>query len=343
MGDADYVLEQRYELVVLEQAPDHRLELSTIGLFHPGAGQGARSPFRVRCAPGPGESGTAFVVVMCSRPQDYEILSIQTIKVPPGTYDVTARLVASGEVRFSGPPGRWLGDPRSWSEIVATIPDQLDQQTPTHLIVAIELSGDPDLVLERIDRTAQLIRRAAEGTGEALRVSLLSYGPHRIHREDVEQSARILSWAQTSNDVLAELTLLTEQPCPPLGYWRAAQLECVLIMLTTRIKPSEGRPVLVTVGSRPAFPPHLDSASEIIPCPKRHDWRTAWGTLARHADIAFGAIRDEGGDDEVWSFLGRSASVQLNTADLHRFTADLGLSGDKVPSIGLPLAVPGGS
>jgi hypothetical protein len=339
MDDADYVLEQRYELVVLEQAPDHRLELSTISLFHPGASQGARRPFRVRCTPGPGESGTAFVVVTCPRPQDYQILSIQAIKLPPGTYDVTARLVASGEVRFSGPSGRWREDPRSWREIVATIPYQLDQPAQTHLIVAIEASGDPDLVLERIDRAAQLIRRAVERSGEELRVSLLSYGPHRVHREDFDQSPKVLSWARTGDDALAELTLLTEQPCPPLGYWRAAQLECLLTMLTTRIKPSEGRPILVTIGSRPAFPPQVDPRSEIIPCPKRHDWRTAWETLSRHADIAFGAIRDEGGDEGVWSFLGRSASAYLNTADLHRFTTDLGLSTDKVSPIGLPLAV----
>lgn len=343
MDDADYVLEQRYELVVLERAPDHSLELSTIGLFYPGARQGARRPFRVRCAPGPGESGIAFVVVTCPRPQDYEIVSIQAIRVPPGTYDVTARLVATGEVRFSGPPGRWRDDPRSWREIVATIPDQLDQQASAHLIVAIEVSGDPDVVLERIDRAAQLIRRAVEGSGEELRVSLVSYGPHRVHREDIEQSPDILSWAGTSDDALAELTLLTEKPCPALGYWRAAQVECVLTLLTARIKLSEGRPVLVTIGSRPAFPSQLDPNSEIIPCPKRRDWRTAWESLARHADIAFGAIRDEGGDEQVWSFLGRSASAQLNTADLHRLTADLGLFPDKVPSIGLPLAVPEGT
>lgn len=343
MDQADYILEQRYELVVLEQTPDRRLELSTIGLFYPGAHQGERKPFRVRCVPGPGESDTAFVVVTCPRPQDYEIHSVQAIKLPPGTYDVTARLVAWGDVRFSGPPGRWRDDPRSWPEIVATIPDQLDQPVLTHLIVAIEVSGDPDLVLERIDRAAQLIRRADGGRGEELRVSLVCYGPHRVHREDTEQSPRILSWAQSSEDALAELTLLTQQPCPALGYWRAAQLECLLTTLTAQIKPSEGRPVLVTIGSRPAFPAQLDSTSEIIPCPQRHDWRTAWETLSRHADIAFGAIRDKGGDEDVWSFLGRSASAQLNTADLHRFTADLGLSPEKALSIGLPLVVPEGT
>jgi hypothetical protein len=343
MGEADYVLDQRYELVVLQQARDRRLELSTIGLFYPGAHQGDRKPFRVRCVSGPGESGTAFVVVTSLRPQDYEIHSVQAIKLPPGSYDVTARLVAWGDVRFSGPPGRWREDRRSWPEIVATIPDQLDQPVLTHLIVAIEVSGDPDLVLERIDRAAQLIRRAVGGGGEDLRVSLVCYGPHRVHREDAEQSPRILSWAQGSEDALAELTLLTEQPCPALGYWRAAQLECLLTMLTARIKPSEGRPVLVTIGSRPAFPAQLDSTSEIIPCPERHDWRTAWETLSRNADIAFGAIRDKGGDEQVWSFLGRSASAHLNTADLHRFTADLGLSPGKALSIGLPLVVPEGA
>jgi hypothetical protein len=342
VDEADYVLEQRYELVVLQQARDRRLELSTIGLFYPGAHQGDRKPFRVRCIPGPDEGGTAFVVVTCPRPQDYEIHSVQAIKLPPGTYNVTARLVAWGDVRFSGPPGRWREDARSWPEIVATIPDQLDHPVLTHLIVAIEVSGDPDLVQERIDRATQLIRRAGGGGGDELRVSVVCYGSHRLHREYTEQSPRILSWAQSSEDALAELTLLTEQPCPALGYWRAAQLECLLTMLTTKIKPSEGRPVLVTIGSRPAFPAQRD-ASEIIPCPARSDWRTAWETLSRQADMAFGAIRDGGGDEQVWSFLGRSASAQLNTADLHRFTADLGLSPEKALSIGLPLAMPEGA
>ena len=223
------------------------------------------------------------------------------------------------------------------------MPDRLDRLGPTHLIVAIEVSGTPDHVLERIDRAGQLIRRAAEGADAQLRVSLLSYGPHKVLREDTEEPVRRLAWASTPDTALDELTLLADQGPAPLGYRRAAQLECLLTMLTGQVREADGRPVLVTIGSRPAFPYRVDRRSEIIPCKYRHDWRIAMDRLRRYPGIRFGAIRDHGQDDEIWAHLGSAAFARLSTVDVRRFAIDLGLYQATVHAIPFPLRDPEGA
>jgi hypothetical protein len=343
MGGGDGPLRQRYELVVLRQGADGRLELTTLGLFFQGARPGDRKSFHVRCAPSPDEYGTAFAVVACERPHEYTILSVQSVKVPPGGYILRAELTAPDTVHFHGLPSELRDDFRSWPRIVATIPDRVERLGPAHLIVAVEFSGDSDHVLERIDHAEQLIRRATAGADDELRVSVVSYGPHKVQRDEKEQAPSVLTWADTTEAAQDALTYLTEQKIPPLGYWRAAQLECVLTLLAGKISTADGRPVLVSIGSRTAFPKQLDPHSEIIPCPYRRDWRAAIQALNAHDGMAFGAIRDHGEDAEVWSHLGRSAFGWLGSVNPQNFAIELGLVTDNVQTLPLPLTLSEGA
>jgi hypothetical protein len=344
VNDADDVLKHSYQLVVLEQVGDGRLELSTLGLFFNGARRGDRKRFRIRCGPSSAQHGTAFVVVESARPLDFTILSVHSAHVPLDTYNLTAELAGPAEVIIRGLPSPLSYDPRSWDEILEEVPDRVERLEPTHLIVAIEFSGDPDDVQDRLDRAAWLIKRVEEGAEGKLRVSLLTYGPHKFSRHEKEQSPRMLTWAEDSDAALSELALLSapEQEWPSLGYSRAAQLECLLTMLAGRVQPADGRCVLVTIGSRPASPARVDPESEIFPCPRRHDWREAVSTLA-DAGVTFGAIRDHGDDEEIWSHLGRTVFARLSTVDLGGFAAALGLIADTGHAIPLPLALTEGA
>jgi hypothetical protein len=268
-------------------------------------------------------------------------MSIQSGKLPPRTYSPTAELVDSGKVGFHDLPVTLREDPRRWDDVVAAVPDRLDCAGPTHLVVAIETSGAEDTVAERVDRAGQLIRRAADGADDQLRVSLLCYGPHPVPDREADARVRTLAWTVTAEDGLDELASLAEQGATPLGYWRAAQLECLLTELAGRVSDTDGRPVLVTIGSRLAFPPRTDRESEIIPCPRKHDWDTALRQLERHPDMGFGAIRDHGWAEEIWARLGATVFARLNTVDVRRFAADLGLLA-MVQTLPLPLMLPQG-
>jgi hypothetical protein len=340
--DADGRLTQNYELVVLDQTADGELELSTLGLFFPGAGPGDRKRFRIRCAPGPQEHGTAFVLVESERAHDFAIMSVQSANVPPGTYSLTAELTGPSAVTIHGLPSPLHEDGRSWDDIAEATPDRVERLGPRHLIVAVEFSGEPDHVRDRLDRARWLIRRVQEGADDELRVSLLTYGPHKVLRTELEQPPRLLTWAESGEAALGELALLGEQEYPPLGYWRAAQLECLLTMLAGRVKPDGSRVVLVTIGSRPAFPPELDAVSQIIPCRNRRDWREPVETLTKRG-VTFGAIRDHDENDEIWYALGHSALARLSTVELRRFAIDLDLIVDTFQTIPLPLKVKEGA
>jgi len=347
-GPGDRIRE-RYELVALRRAAGGQLELATIPLFGPGARSGDHRRFRIRCALSD-EHGTVFAVAACERPHGHRLMSVQSGQIPPGSYQPTAELVQPGTVSFRDLPVTLREDRRRWGDIVAQIPDRLERVRPTHLILAIETSGVTDHVGERIDRARQLVRRAVDGANGAngaddqLRVSLLSYGPHAVPDREADAQVRTLAWADTSENALTEIAMLAEQGAAPLGYWRAAQLECLLTELASRVSNADGRPVLVTIGSRPAFPARVDLASEIIPCPRKRNWMTAWQFLRENLGFAFGAITDHGRQDEdIWACLGSTAFAPLSAVDPWRFAAKLGLAAATRQTLPLPLIEPEGA
>jgi len=330
----DSPLTRWYELVVLRQTPSGRLGLSCHPLFPPGAERGYSEQVRVKCEPA-GEYGTVFAVVTREGSQ-LRPVSIQSAVIAADTYRVTAVLNRPGQVRFDGLPAALKGDPRSWHEIVAAVPKRLDHLPPTHLICLIEVGGRGESIRRRIDRVEQLIRTADAGDSR-LAVSLVTYGPHAYDHRQHEESAAVLGrWAASGAQALSALRELGNRRQPADEYPRAAQLECALNQVAGRISDRNGRPVLVTVGSRPAFPPRRDLRTEILPCPRRRDWRWPLQQLEGMPDISFGALYNGDTGEEIWSRLGREALESVDVADMNSFATDLGLRGS-VQCVPFPL------
>ncbi len=341
------LLTQWYELVTLRRTPSGQLVLTGTQLFPPGARRGERQPFTVRCEPS-GENGTVFAVVATESVDQVQLVSLNSVSVPPGTYNLTAVLRRPGLVRFEGLPAKLHEDPRSWPEIVASVPERLDLPQPAHLICAVEVSGTSKQVDERIELTGQFIQHVAAGSEGRLKVSLISYGPHAVGRSFSGEPARVLTWAQDRATALAELGRMKDRGARPTGYPRAAQLECVFAKVAEELEGHDqdyGRPVMVTAGSRPAFPQRLDPVTEIIPCPERNDWRTILRYLKEsHPGIAFGAISDRSPKQDIWPHLasGAFAPTNINIFNVQSFAERLGLL-SKVEYIPFPLIEPEGS
>ena len=335
-----------YKLVALRRRRSGRLDLSTYQLFPPGAQRGTLRPFVIRCEPAD-ENGTVFAVVaadMAAEPSGrFYLVSVESVKLSPGSYALTAELHGPGMIRFHGLPGSLRADRRSWSDLVAAVPTQLEFRSPpqrshpAHLICAVEVSGDSVVVASRLSRVEQLIQCVADDVKEHLLVSLISYGPHSfdIGTADVPVA---LTWALTSSEALSKLDQLRDSGTVGIGYPRAAQIECVLTLLAERLDEQKGRPVVVTVGGRPAFPHQLDPLTEILPCPHRHNWRRALHRLRETPGIAFGAIQDHGqAAEEIWAGLGKEAFARLEVMDVMGFAANLGLLSSTVQYVPFPL------
>jgi hypothetical protein len=334
-----------YNVAGLRRSPSGSLHWDLVPLFPPGTASGTRVSFTARCAPSD-ESGTVFAVIAeppsGSAVRGRQLRSVQSAKIPPGIYRVTAELLypLPGHVRFDGLPATPRDDVRRWPEISDTVPRRLAAGTgPVHLIAAIEVSGPDVLVAERIDRVRQLFEHVANEARDFVCYSVISYGPHSINpgnREYPEVPATTLAWAETVDDALGVLARLARRGAESIGYPAAAQLECVLTDLERQLTGQEGRPVLVTAGARPAHPPRIDPASEIIPCRWRNDWRGPMARMrARYEGIAFGAIRDTDWPDELWRVL--SAGTAFEEFSARTFANTLGLTVDSGQSIPLPM------
>jgi hypothetical protein len=291
--------------------------------------------------------GTVFAIVAEPRngpDRNPQLRSVQSAKLPPGIYRVTAELLypAPGCVRFHGLPAVPSEDSRRWPEIATTVPARLPiSGGPDHLIAAIEISGLAELVRERIESVRRLITHVAAEAQNFVCFSIITYGPHSINFNNAaypEVPVTTLAWAETADDALAVLTRLSRRPAAPVGYERAAQLECVLTDLERNLTGQEGRPVIVTVGMRPPHPPRVDPATQIIPCRYRRDWYVPLSKLRRrHAGVAFGSIRDVGQADELWRLLGTDATTfDDNVAPA--FARALGLTADFARP--MPVALP---
>jgi len=339
---ADEVLTQWYELVVLRRTRSGRLVLEGCQLFPPSAQRGDSRRLAIRCEPSDG-NGTVFAVVTCDPPRNFRLFSVESAALAPGRYELTAELMRPGLIRFHGLPSELHADHRSWQELVASIPARIDTYRPAHLICAVEVSGTADQVQERMGRIGQLIRHVEAGERQ-LRVSLISYGPHSFDYRMPEESARIRTWASAGDEALIALDKLSDSGAVDVGYARAAQLECALTKVAAKITGRHGRPVLVTVGSRPPYPARMDPASEILPCPERNSWRRALQHIGTHPGVKFGAIHDGGPDDEdTWHRLGSDAIAHLKAVHIRRFAASLELLSLTVQPVPFPIVEKAGS
>jgi hypothetical protein len=345
-----------YELVVVRRRHSGRLELTAQQLFLPGARRGDTRPFTIRCAASD-EHGTAFAVVARDAALSFELLSMASARIPPGTYDVTATLLRPGLVRFDGLPATLRSDSRNWLDIRAALPDSLDVIAPPHLIVAVERCGSADVVRARVDRAAQLIDQVRIASG-SVTCSLLSYASHSHDRSTPDEPVTVLAWQENKAHLLERrLRSLYERDPAPALYPRAAQVECMLAEVERRLgepgAAAAGRPVVVTIGNKPAFPPRIDPRTGIIPCPARNDWRAISTRLADdHLGIAFGVIRDDDadGDDgsadpagDIWRRLGADGGASLDALDPRRFAIALGMLSATTQHVPLPLAISEGA
>jgi hypothetical protein len=344
-----------YELVLLRRSRSGRLELTAQQLFLPEASRGDIRLFTVRCEASD-ENGTVFAVAARDAAFNFELVSLASARIPPGTYDITATLLRPGHVRFDGLPVKLTEDGRNWLEVVAAVPDRLDKIGPAHLIMAIELCGTADDLAARVGRVRQLISDVRDGADGPVAFSVLTYASHSHDRRTADEPVTFLAWAQTEARPLDDRLRELDERKPALSrYPRAAQVECMLAEVAQRLHGSEAasaaRPVLVTVGDKPAFPHRLDPASGILPCPQRNDWRATFlGLTHDHAGMAFGVIRDgepsgapDRRDDDIWHRLGTDASATLKTFDARSFAVGLGLLSATIHYLPLPLAVSEGA
>jgi hypothetical protein len=271
------------------------------------------------------------------------LLVMQSGKVPPGTYELTAELLHPypGHVRLRGLPVTLRDDPRSWDEIAASVPPRLPPGIgPAHLIAAIEISGDRAMVLRRIERVTELFEHVAGASAEPTSYSVITYGPHHINsNRDTypEIPVRTLALAVSVEPALDTLGGLAHHGALPRGYPFAAQLECVLAELAGRLTGREGRPVLVTAGARPPHPPRTDPETRHIPCPEHNDGLAIRSWLQdKHSGMGFGAIRDLGPDENnLWQQLG--SDVTNGAFYAPDFATRLRLTGQPVQLLPLPL------
>ena len=243
-------------------------------MFPRGAQRGDEEQLTVHCGRSD-TTGTVFAVVARDQMLTYWLVSKQSAVIPPATYELTAELLRPGKVRFTGLLVDLRDDPRDWDEIIRTVPDRLELPQPTHLIIAIECSGAAPDVRDRIGRAEQLVRYVARQPDNQAVFSLLGYGPHAVHRTDPDVPVTSLAWRDGATDMLDVLGRLADAEPAPLGYPAAAQIECLLAEVISRLGTPGGGEDSSGPGDHRRPPgvsqPRVNS-SRIIPC-RKNDWR----------------------------------------------------------------------
>jgi hypothetical protein len=320
-------LSQWYELVLLRRGRSGRLELTAQQLFEPGAKRDDSQTFQVYCEPS-GPAGTTFAVAARDRLSLSGLVTMVSAKVPPGPYTLTAVLRRPGSVAFEGLPVPPREDPRSWADVRGTVPERVGEFGSVHLIVAVEICGPKHQVDAHLDRVGQLVRSVATGAEGPVRFSLLAYGAHPHDPKLDDDPVDVVAWEAGDQAVLARLPMVAERArARPDRYTRAANIECMLEKIASLLQgDGDGRPVLVTVGSRRAFPAWGDRATETLPCPRHRDWRLFLQYLSEdHPQMTFGSIYGGDLEAEEWLRLGADASADLIALDAWQFAAALRL------------------
>ena len=318
-----------YELVLLRKTRSGKLFFHPVKLFAPGYRSGARKRIRVSI-PRSDARGTVFVLVTTEGERSFDLMSIESVDLTPGEYDLTAELVRPGRVRFDGLPSsaRLRHDHRSWSELRRDVPRKLAVPVPTHLICLVEVTGTKGQIGKRLDWIRDLITWADRSDGE-LKVSLVTYGAHSFERGVRDEPATERAWAAPGAGILPRLDELERYEPVDDDYRDAAQLECALALVRSKVSSDDGRPVILTMGSRRPFPPRNDPRLETLPCPRRVDWRQQLAEIARaHHDLTLGAICDRDVPDmAIWREIGTTAIVTSDVVERYEFAARLGIGG----------------
>ncbi|GII65412.1 hypothetical protein Skr01_54970 [Sphaerisporangium krabiense] len=338
-------LTQPYDLVVLRRHPrEGTLHFAGHPLFGREARSGDHVELTVRCEPSD-DRGTVFAVTAWEDHRRPRLVSAHAAKLAPGPYKLQAELERPGRVRFHGLPDAAERCEVPWGDLVAAVPPRLDRfADPAHLICAIQLSGPYERVLSRVQWVGGFLGMVADGPQGWLRVSLVTYGSHAVHRGDPEQPARAECERVTPEQAQEALHRLEERRLPGMreamarGYPYAARIEDMLVEAGRLVEAAgRGPAALLTVGDRPPHPPRTD-LSEIIPCRDKHDWESLLTALERDHAVTFAAVCDLPAEraHRAWSRLGGGAPAELATADAEEVCARLGLAVPPVQPVPFP-------
>ncbi|ROO83338.1 hypothetical protein EDD29_0838 [Actinocorallia herbida] len=297
---ADEPLTQMYELVTLRATPRGRLEFGAVPLFPMGTQRGATVRVAVRFTARE-ETGTTLAVVASSpRERRFRPVVLVRAHTAPAARELRVDLDGPGKVGFPDVPGRIVPESRPWPELV----DGLQGRTAPrpagrtgHLVCAVE-AGVPGSGAQVMAERIALLRSLAQTCPPGMRLSLLAYGPHAFQRAADDSVPELLCWAEPVPVFLDRLTDLANRPAATEGYPLAARLECALALVAARLEDGAEETALLAVGSRPAFPPRVHP-SQILPCPKRHDWQRLAADLRRRG-VRIAAVRDGHDAADFW-------------------------------------------
>jgi hypothetical protein len=338
----DSSLTNGYDLVVLSEGPEATIVPAPHPLFPTGAARGHQATLLIRCRPGLDGSVVFATVVFHRGPfVSMKLVSVQSAVLGPGDYQVTATLVQPGVVAFEGLPAELAADERPWEEIAGAIPRRLDPPEAVHLVCLLETSGGEELLRRRVALLEGIIGRLI-GHGQPLAISLVTYGPHAVYKDETELPPTVTAWGTSTTRALGDLAKIRALRQPdPNEYPMAAQLECALREVRNRLAHSdhvEGRPVLVTVGGRPPHPARVVEATQIVPCPRGTDWQQTVSDLRRIQDITSFAVPDDSFTDwDTWRAIGWNGIAGPQT-DTDLLVTMLGIR--QVPASPFPVIVP---
>ncbi|MEV0406905.1 hypothetical protein [Actinoallomurus sp. NPDC050550] len=334
----DSPLHQPYELVVAAVHPASReVMLQSRQLFPVGARPGDETVLPVRCVSSD-ENGTVLATVTW-HDGDPRLLSINSVKLRPGTYRLRAVLDGPARVRFVEPAGV-APDERRWSELLSLIPERLEPSVAAvDLVCGVELGGGREAVDARLRLIRELIKILDEECSEPdlLRIAILGYGDHPLDSRLDDRRVVRGAWLAPAAEALTTLARLRAVESE---YHEAAPVEDMLFEAVGRIVRTTGvrKTVLMTVGGRPPHPPRA-SESRVLPCPYGHDSGKLLRTLERNTDVSRIAIVDRlnARDRPTWHRLGAKALYELPEAEPRRLGVDIGVLVPRVQRLPFPL------
>jgi hypothetical protein len=257
-------------------------------------------------------------------------VSTDSVRLRPGTYELRATLAESGRVTFTDPPGV-TADPRSWSELLAALPERV---TPT--VSDVDLVCCVDLSAYGFGARRQLVAGCIELLGAEysepgrFRAAVIGYGDHIFNTratpvgDRAEDKVVFGSRLASPADALDHLYALdTVEPGP----WPSAPIEDALARIAPRIGriPADRKVILLTVGDRPPHPSR-EGADGALPCPREYDWQRLLRQIESREGLVSLAVLDSGEHaGPAWRRLGRSGLHHLTRTDPERLAIAAGV------------------
>ncbi|MDX6739056.1 hypothetical protein [Actinocorallia sp. A-T 12471] len=324
---ADEPLTQMYELVTLRATVGGRLELGAVPLFPMGTQRGATARVPVRFTARE-EDGTVLAVV-ASTPWErvFRPVSVLRAHTAPAARDLRVDLAGPGRVGFPDVPGTVVPEARPWAELVDALPGRRaprPEGTTRHLVCAVE-TGSPGTTRQTMSERVAMLRSLVQTCPVGTRISLVGYGPHTFPRAGDGSAPEVLCWAEPVPVFLDRLAELERRPVATEGYPLAARLECAFALVAAQLAARASDTALLVVGARPPFPPRVHP-SQILPCPRRHDWSSLAAAL-RGRGVRIAAVRDGREAPGFWRELAPGALFDAAARDQEGVAAALRLAG----------------